>query len=355
MGQIGTFFNLIFTYPIFNVLILLYRLFGDFGLSIIVLTIMIRLVLFPLTVKQLKSQKAMQAIQPQMAEIRKKYPKDRQAQYQEMQALQKAYGVRPLAGCLPLLVQLPVLYGLFFALNTVLRSPKLANINSIIYPFLPHFQSLSQLNTNLNWFAFLGVHINLGVPAPGLLPILAGLATFVQLRMSQLKNVSTGTGKDANAMATQMKTMQYIMPLFTIFIAWGFPAGLALYWTTSSVFAIVQQYLITGWGSLFDLPDFLTGKKTTSSSSRGEVDPHPRNTSRGEVDPHPRGDARKERQLAQRAQEKETSAEVVASNGASLGTNGHASDESNARRRQRSNSASARRRGNAPRRNASRR
>ncbi len=344
MGQIGTFFNLIFTYPIFNVLILLYRLFGDLALSIIVLTIMLRLVLFPLTVKQLKSQKAMQAIQPQMAEIRKKYPKDRQAQYQEIQAIQKAYGVRPLAGCLPLLIQLPVLYGLFFALNNVLRSPKLGNINNIIYPFLPHFHSLSQLNLYLNWFAFLGVHINLGAPDPThVLPILAGLATFVQLRMSQLQTANMSSGKDTNAMATQMKTMQYIMPLITVFIGWGFPAGLALYWTTSSIFAIVQQYLITGWGSLFDLPDFLGGKKTTTSA-----------TSNGNTRSYS-GDARKERQLIQRTEEKETAAEVGASNGASLGTNGYASDESTVRRRPRSNSASARRRGNAPRRNASRR
>lgn len=339
------FFNYIFTYPIFNVLILLYHLFGDLALSIIVLTIMIRLLLFPLTVKQLKSQKAMQAIQPQMAEVRKKYPKDRQAQYQEMQALQKAYGVRPLAGCLPLLIQLPVLYGLFFALSNVVRNPNLNNINSIIYPFLPHFHSLAQLNPYLNWFAFLGVHINLGVADPThVLPILAGLATFVQLRMSQLQTANTPGA--SSAMNSQMKTMQYIMPLITVFIGWSFAAGIALYWTTSTIFGIVQQYLITGWGSLFDLPAFLGGKPAVSRSTTSS-----NNKSYS-------GDARKERQLIKKAEEKETQTEVVASNGAvtrNIGTNGHASDESTARRRQRNNSASARRRGNAPKRNASRR
>ena len=84
IGQLGYLFNLIFTYPIFNVLMLLYRLFGDFGLSIIVLTLIIRLVLFPLTLKQLKSMKATQALQPQMAEVRKKY-KDQRAQAEAMQ------------------------------------------------------------------------------------------------------------------------------------------------------------------------------------------------------------------------------------------------------------------------------
>ena len=340
-------FNIIFTYPIFNVLILLYRLFGDFGLSIIVLTIMIRLVLFPLTVKQLKSQKAMQAIQPQMAEIRKKFAKDRQAQYQEMQALQKAYGVKPLAGCLPLLIQLPVLYGLFGALNNVLRSPNLHNINNIIYPFLPHFNPAiplaQQLNPYLNWFGFLGIHINLGLSDPThVLPILAGLATFVQLRMGQVRMANTSGSKDA--MTTQMRTMQYIMPLITVIIGWGFPAGLALYWTTSSIFGIVQQYLITGWGSLMDLPSFLGGKRAVSpGGSNGSNKSYS-------------GDARKERQLIEKGDKPETA--VGSGNGAvtrNLRTNGHASVESTARRRSRNNSASARRRGNAPKRNTSRR
>jgi YidC/Oxa1 family membrane protein insertase len=123
VGEIGYLFNIIFTYPIFNGLVLLYHLFGDMGLSIIVLTLVIRLILFPLTLQQLKSMKATQALQPQMAEIRKKYAKDQQAQAVAMQALYKEYGVNPVAGCLPLLVQLPVLYGLFYALNNVFRLP----------------------------------------------------------------------------------------------------------------------------------------------------------------------------------------------------------------------------------------
>jgi YidC/Oxa1 family membrane protein insertase len=179
------------------------------------------------------------------------------------------------------------------------------------------------------------------------IPILAGLATFIQLRMSQIQNANTAGASDA--MATQMKTMQYIMPLITVFIGWNFAAGLALYWTTSTMFAIVQQYLITGWGSLFELPSFLGGKKATSKS-----------TSNGSSKTYS-GDSRKERQLLSKGTEKEeqeTETEVVASNGAvtrSTGTNGYANDEATARRRPRSNSASARRRGNAPRRNASRR
>ncbi len=110
MGEIGYLFNLIFTYPIFNALMLLYRLIGDFGVSIIVLTLVVKLLLFPLTLQQLKSMKATQSLQPQMAEIKKRFPKDQRAQAEATQALYKEYGMNPLFGnCLPLLIQMPVL------------------------------------------------------------------------------------------------------------------------------------------------------------------------------------------------------------------------------------------------------
>jgi YidC/Oxa1 family membrane protein insertase len=259
VGEIGNLFNLIFTYPIFNGLMLLYNLFDDFGLSIIVLTLLIKLILFPLTLQQLKSMKATQALQPKMAEIRKKYSSDQQGQAAAMQALYKEYGINPLAGCLPLLIQLPVLYGLFYALNGVLRGThSVADINSKLYPFIPHFTHFP--NIYLNWFTFLGganFHISLGVPDPThILPILAGLATFVQLRMSQPKK-APNTGKNAPASdptAQSMKTMQYFMPLITVFFGWTFPAGLALYWTISSIFQAVQQYFVTGLGGFSSLP-----------------------------------------------------------------------------------------------------
>ena len=168
MGQIGYFFNIIFTFPIFNVLMVLYRIIGDFGLSIIVLTLLVKLILFPLTLKQLKSMKATQALQPQMAEIRKKYAKDQLAQSRAMQDLYKEYGISPLAGsCLPLLVQMPVLFGLFYALSAVLRSAKtVGDINKLLYPFIPAFAHFP--NINLTWFTFISPawQISLGAPGP---------------------------------------------------------------------------------------------------------------------------------------------------------------------------------------------
>ena len=108
-GPIGYIFNLVFTFPIFNALMLLDYLFGDFALSIIVLTVIIRLILVPFTLQSLKSTKAMQKLQPEIAKIRKKYANDQQKLLEETQRLYKEAGVNPVAGCLPMLFQMPEL------------------------------------------------------------------------------------------------------------------------------------------------------------------------------------------------------------------------------------------------------
>lgn len=350
MGQIGYFFNLIFTFPIFNVLMFLHYIIGDFALSIIVLTVLLRLALFPLMLKQLKSSKAMQQIQPLIADVKKQYPKDQRAQLEATQAIYKEYSISPLAGCLPLLLQLPVLYGLFYALNSVLRGGTVTSINNLIYPFLPKLSLLTNITslTDFRWFTFLSPawHIPLSQPDPThILPILAGLATFAQLRMSQPRNIAGSTA--TNPIASQMQIMQFIMPFFTFFIALGFPAGLALYWTTSSVFSMVQQYFVTGWGQLLTLPSFLTSRRGSNSS---------RDSGKSKTYS---GDSRKETKILKEANG--TGAEVATEGGpigSNLQYNGNGKSNGNGngnRRRPRSGSASARRRANAnvPRRNPS--
>ncbi len=338
---IGNLFQALFAQPILNVLMVLYHLFGNMALSIIVLTVIVRLLLFPLYMRQLRSSKAMQAIQPLIADVRKKY-KDQREQYQAMQAIYKEYGVSPAAGCLPLLIQLPILYGLFYALRDALNVNNdkipvyLHNLNSLIYPFLPKF--IFPPDPYMMWF---GGSINLGHPDPThILPILAALATFVQLRMSQPRTV-TGS-KDT--MTQQMQIMQYIMPLVTLFFAWTFAAGLALYWTTSTIFTIVQQYFVTGWGSLTVMPTFLEG--FFNRSGGGKSDGGSKSST---------GDQRKESRKLEKGNQPQTGA--VSSNGRgerSSESSASADGSSSARRRSRGGSASARRRGNTPKRNVSR-
>ena len=282
MGELGNLFNIIFTWPIFNGLTLLYYLFNDFALAIIVLTIVIKLILFPLTLQQLKSMKATQSLQPKMAEIRKKYAKDQQGQAVAMQALYKEAGVNPLAGCLPLVIQMPVLYGMFNAFNSVLRpavtngktetlAEHLVRINGYLYPFIPHLKEFP--NLFLNWFTWLGgpnFHFSLADPDPTkILPILAALATFVQLRMSMARQAANAPASASDPTTQQMKMMQYIMPLFTLYLGWTFPAGLALYWFISTIFQGVQQYFVTGWGAMGSLSfsDMLRGGPSKSKEN----------------------------------------------------------------------------------------
>jgi YidC/Oxa1 family membrane protein insertase len=255
MSLISNFFNLVLIYPIFNVLMLLYHIFGDFGLSIIVLTVAVTIALFPLTLRQLKSMKARLALQPEVAEIRKTYAQDLKAQYEATQELYKQYGISPAASYLPLLIQIPIFTGLYFALNIVLNHATLSHLNRIIYPFLPQLSSIP--NIDLNWLTMLNSawHISLGIPDPThILPILAGIVTFVQMRMAQPHALADV--KDATMQLMQL--IQFILPLImvliTIFIAWQLAAGLALYRITSLLLNMIQQFFVTGKGSLFAVP-----------------------------------------------------------------------------------------------------
>ena len=145
-----------------------------------------------------------------------------------------------------------------------------------------------------------------------------------------------------DAMTQQMAIMQFIMPFVTLFFAWTFQAGLALYWTTTSVFSMVQQYFVTGWGSLAVMPEFLQN-----------IFPQRENKNNGGSKSS--GEKRKDTQPTQKTVE--STAEVVGGNGhgeSSSKSNSSANGSSSARRRSRSNSASARRRGNTPKRNVSR-
>lgn len=250
LQPIGDLFHYVFYLPVYNFLMVLYQglahIFpaGAFAISIVVLTLILRGAMIPLTRKQLKSSRAMQELQPRLKELQARYKNDPQGLMQAQQALYKEHGVNPVSGCLPLLIQMPFIYALYDAFLTTLNSKAtLESINSQLYPFVPHLQALPQ--THFFW-------TSLAAPDPlHILPVLAALFTFVQLRMAMpvRKPVAAGQRKDSMTQATS--TMQYIMPFFTLFIAWSFPAGLSLYWVTSTLFSAAQQYFISGLGSLF--------------------------------------------------------------------------------------------------------
>ncbi|MCA1042201.1 YidC family membrane integrase SpoIIIJ [Bacillus infantis] len=186
---------------------------GSYGLAIIVVTLIIRLLILPLMIKQTKSSKAMQALQPEMQKLREKYSsKDQKTQQklqQETMALFQQHGVNPLAGCFPLIIQMPILIGFYHAIS---RTREIAN-----HDFL--------------WF-------DLGSPDPiYLLPLIAGATTFIQQKI-----MMAGTANQN----PQMAMMLWIMPVMIIVFAINFPAALSLYWVVGNIFMIVQTYFIKG-------------------------------------------------------------------------------------------------------------
>ena len=179
----------------------------SYGYAIILLTIIVKFLLYPLTVKQVKSMKAMQEIAPKMKKIQEKYKDNPQVMQQKVAALYQEAGVNPLAGCLPLLVQMPILMGMYYSLYNL----EYPSADAAQFLWLP---SLSQADPYY------------------ILPILNVLTTFYQTR--QTSDMSN----------PQMKMMMLIMPLFIGFISLTFPSGLVLYWVVMNLCQILQQWWI---------------------------------------------------------------------------------------------------------------
>ncbi len=240
MEAIGQLWDLIILNPMINVLIVLSQyLFNSFGLTIIVLTIIIRGLMYPLTLKQLQATKKMQTLQAEVAEIRKKYEKDRQKAAQEQMRLYKESGMNP-AGCLlPMLIQFPIWIALYQSIIRVLAvAPEdFLSLSRHLYSSWPAVFSLVPLESRFLW-------LDLAVPDGWLiLPILVGGTMWLQQKMT---TVSTADPKQQ----AQSRMMLWMMPLMFAFLTLSFPSGLALYWVTSNIISIVMQYFVTGWGEL---------------------------------------------------------------------------------------------------------
>lgn len=216
------------TKPLFNALHWLYVALGNFGLAIIVLTLVIRLILFPLTNKAYKSTSRMKLLQPQMEAIKERCGDDRQRLSQEMMKLYQKEGINPMSGCFPMLIQIPI----FFALYKVF----FVSIEMRHAPFYGYLQDLSAPDPlgiltvfglvpwNVpEWLAFINI---------GILPILMGLSMWAQQKLNP-----------APTDPAQKMVFQILPPLFT-FLLGTFPAGLVLYWTWSNILSIAQQWFI---------------------------------------------------------------------------------------------------------------
>lgn len=223
-------FNKILYQPLFNALILLYQYLPghDFGVAVIVLTLIIRFLLYPFTSKSIKSQKALSDIQPKIKEIQNKYKDNKEKQAKAMMELYQKEQINPFSGCLPLLVQLPILIGLFRVFWRGFGSEQMA----YLYSFVSAPASIDQ--------SFLGL-VNLSQPNP-VLAILAGLFQFLQTKTIS-SNQKAGQKKSGFGAMFQ-KQMLYFFPAFTVLIVWRLPSAIALYWIISTSFMVGQQFFI---------------------------------------------------------------------------------------------------------------
>ena len=226
----AAFFKTIFYFPVLNALIFSYEKisFGDFGIAIILVTILIRLVLYPLFHKSAKNQMLMQRMQPKIKKIQELHKNDKEKQTQALMDLYKEHGVNPFSSILLLILQLPIMIGLYWVVRSGLTPGTIAGL----YSFVPQPGTINQI--------FLGV-INLAQPSIWLIAF-AALAQYIQARLTIYRDPKNATPlSPAEKMA---QNMIFIGPVVTILVFYGLPAAVGLYWLTTSIFSVFQQIIV---------------------------------------------------------------------------------------------------------------
>src|SRR3989339_162268 len=227
-------FEVLFYQPILNLLVFLYNIIPghDIGVVIIVLTIILKLVLWPLSQQSLKSQKALQTLQPKIEELKKKYADKKDELGKAMMLLYKENKVNPLSSCLPLLIQMPFLFAVFRVFSNGLSNGSL----DLVYPFITKPEMINTIS-----FGFINL-AERSIP----FAILAGLAQFWQSKMliSKRPEIKTPEAKDEDMASIMNKQMTYFMPIMTVFIGLSFPGGLSLYWLVTTLLTGLQQLYI---------------------------------------------------------------------------------------------------------------
>jgi YidC/Oxa1 family membrane protein insertase len=210
---------------------------GDYGYSIIIFTILTKILLLPINIKQTESTKRMNELNPKMKEIQEKYKNDKEKMNQKLMELYKEHNYNPASGCLPALIQMPILFALFYVIQ-----------NPVKYVFLDA-DVYAGIAKNFWWLTDLGkpemsatlIRVaGFGVP---ILAVLSAATTYYQMKMISAPKAKTEKGKEDTAAQTQ-SMMTNIMPIMFGWITLSVPAGLALYWVAGNVFTIIQQYFM---------------------------------------------------------------------------------------------------------------
>ena len=225
-------FDAIFYRPLFNLLVFFYDVvpWNDVGLAIVLVTITIKIILLPFSLKTLKAQKALQDLQPKMQELQVRYKDNKEKLAQATMELYRKEKVNPFSSCLPLLVQLPFLFAVFRVFRDGFDTSKL----DMVYSFIDRPDALNPVSLGF---------VDLSEPILAL-AVLAGIAQFLQTRMlTHNKQPQTDGSQDESMAAAMNKNMMYIMPVVTVIIGASLPGGLTLYWFLFTLLTVVQQYV----------------------------------------------------------------------------------------------------------------
>lgn len=258
------------------VLRFIYNLVNNYGLAIILFSIVIKLILFPLSIKQYKSTAAMKKIQPELNKLQKKYGNDKEKLQKEQMVLYEKYGINPMAGCLPTLIQMPILFALYrvimmpltyisgisedkvtavaevlkldtktLAANQIKLTEMLNNSATLekVKDIIPSFSQIdfSFLGLNLSETPHFGVPKSAAEAALWIIPILAGVTSLLS---SIAMNKMSGMPQGSEQQSSQMKAMTYMMPLMSVYFCFILPAGMGIYWIINNVIAIAQQFVL---------------------------------------------------------------------------------------------------------------
>ena len=206
----------------------IYDVVGSYGITLIIFTVIVRLCLFPIYLHQTRNSLKMADVQPKMQEIQKKYANDKEELNRRLMELYKQENYNPMKGCLPMLIQFPILMGLF----TLLRDP---------LSYMPSGSTHMVLAVHES---FLWVP-DLSQSDLWILPIITGIAQFFSFSLSQMQMQSPGA--NPNQMMGMMKVMKYVFPVMLVYLGRTFPAGLALYWFIGNLCAILQNQVLRIW------------------------------------------------------------------------------------------------------------
>ena len=260
-------FKVLITMPLGYILGFIYQFVQNYGWALLLFTIVVKIILLPLGLKQQKSMTKMQLMQPKINEIQKKYENDKTKQSEETMKLYKEYNISPMGGCLPMLIQLPILFGLYRVIYQPLtymlhfESEKVTSLLEKYTDVIGNGKQMAEIivakaenlvNFDLSRFDWLLI-----------IPVLAGATTFLTSKITSWVNgndkkeeketktqrVLSPDQKQATSSESTMKTMTYLMPLMTTWFAFSFPAALGLYWAVGNVISIGQTLLLNGYYS----------------------------------------------------------------------------------------------------------